>query len=200
MAEQIDAAQRCPSCQIAGRCVWVGAGWWQCNECRWLWTTTTGPVTALELLVIARMIASAGAAGEALSARLRRAADELAALERPTEGCVRILAERRRQIAEERFSLDADVDYQSDELAKAAACYALPITDQRRIDVVIFGGAPEGWPFPTKAWKPAPVFDAGEGQAAVRPSDRIRELEKAGALIAAEIDRLSGLITKEPTA
>jgi hypothetical protein len=158
-----------------------------CNGCGFEWSASTGMVSAIELLGISQAIA-----GESpnLASRVRRAADEFAALERPTEGALRILIERRRQIEQEPHTPESDIGYTRDELAKAAACYALPISDQRRTDVVIFGGAPEGWPFPKSEWKPAPVVDAGGGEAAVRTVDRIRELEKAGALIAAEIDRL----------
>lgn len=167
----------------------------RCRECGLEWSGNSGTVSAIELLGISRAVCEVS---PNLAARIRRAADELIALERPTDGCLRILVERRRQIEVEGRSPDADVAYENDELAKAAACYALPITDDRRRDVVIWGGAPEGWPFAKEAWKPATVVDAGEGEAAVRSADRIRELEKAGALIAAEIDRLARRLERGP--
>ena len=53
-------------------------------------------------------------------------------------------------------------------MAVAAACYALPAWCR---------GRTRRWPWDDEWWKPT-------------PDDRIRELVKAGALIAAEIDRL----------
>lgn len=54
-----------------------------------------------------------------------------------------------------------------------------PVWDQvdDEADSAAGRGAPAGWPWHPKWWKPT-------------PDDRIRELAKAGALIAAEIDRL----------
>lgn len=77
-----------------------------------------------------------------------------------------IAEERQRQIKEEGWTLEHDKQWKHGELAEAAACYASLI--DRPFDV---------WPFDMSWWKPT-------------PNDRIRELQKAGALIAAEIDRL----------
>ena len=95
-------------------------------------------------------------------------------------GAKRIAAERKRQIKEEGWSeYHDDVTWTHGELARAAACYALPgyirkkVTGDMRIKVGLF----DIWPWPAGCWKPT-------------PDNRIRELEKAGALIAAEIDRL----------
>ena len=88
-----------------------------------------------------------------------------------------ITAERKRQIEEEGFTTENDRFYDLEELAGAAVCYALP----ERVRDWVF---PDNktlqehlWPFEDRWWKPS-------------PDDRIRELTKAGALIAAEIDRL----------
>jgi len=97
-------------------------------------------------------------------------------------GIERIAAERKRQIEEEGFTAERD-DFENDreQLAKAAACYALP--DFYRFHDVDSGDiSPVAlwehlWPWEMKWWKPT-------------PENRIRELEKAGVLIAAEIDRL----------
>lgn len=85
-----------------------------------------------------------------------------------------IQAERRRQRREEGWSLAHDRTHDADELARAAAVYALPpayratvVWDRSLSDLI--------WP---RFWK------------AKYGPDRIRELVKAGALIAAEIDRL----------
>lgn len=79
--------------------------------------------------------------------------------------------ERIRQIKQEGWSLKHDQTYTSQELARAACYYAVP-PHQHQIREAIW---PERW---DKKWK--------------KPSnDRVRELSKAGALIAAEIDRIN---------
>lgn len=87
-----------------------------------------------------------------------------------------IQEERERQLSQEEFSDEMDDQYIDQELAEAAACYATPVND-RPFPVRESGQAPLIWPWSPKWWKPT-------------PQDRIRELQKAGALIAAEIDRL----------
>jgi len=97
-----------------------------------------------------------------------------------------IAAERRRQVESEGWTPDHDDKYSCGELARAAACYALqaaqrsdetPYEDNAgrkrwwRTDFAIKRFWPWGWGW----WKPL---------------DRQRDLEKAGALIAAELDRL----------
>ncbi len=83
-----------------------------------------------------------------------------------------ITAERQRQIEEEGWTPDHDDQHINGELALAAACYAIPPMSIRGSGLVL-----RLWPWKRKWWKPT-------------PDDRIRELKKAGALIAAEIDRL----------
>jgi hypothetical protein len=82
-----------------------------------------------------------------------------------------ISEERKRQIDIEGWTEEHDKIHTSGELAFAAATYALPdyanTRSFKRIHL---------WPFSPDWWKPS--------------SDRIKELAKAGALIAAEIDRL----------
>jgi hypothetical protein len=82
-------------------------------------------------------------------------------------------AERMRQIEREGYTPDHDDRYISSALALAGACYALHAAG--RLD------AQAHWPFDEEWWKPS----AG---------DPIRDLTKAGALIAAEIDRLQRLV------
>lgn len=67
-------------------------------------------------------------------------------------------------------------------LAKAAACYALPenfteFSGDFHTLKINRGGF---WPWNWNWWKPT-------------PDDRIKELRKAGALIAAEIDRIKAI-------
>lgn len=94
-----------------------------------------------------------------------------------------IADERERQVAKEGWTADHDDQHGSGELADAAACYAAgePIYFERRRTI---GGSPKlpvihfenVWPFDCGWYKPK--------------RDRIRNLVRAGALIAAEVDRL----------
>lgn len=84
-----------------------------------------------------------------------------------------IYQERGRQITREGYTPAHDDEHGHDELALAAALYALPAELRPFND----GEAPDYWPWDDSSWKPT-------------PHDRIRELVKAGALIVAEIERL----------
>jgi hypothetical protein len=88
-----------------------------------------------------------------------------------------ILAERRRQIEQEGWTCEHDDKHDFGEMATAAALYALrpptrqiivsPYTNETIWDRL--------WPWSREWWK---------------PTNRRRDLVKAGALIVAEIDRL----------
>ena len=145
--------------------------------------THTGPVTALELLQISEC------APPEIAGRIRRAADVLAGFACPSSGVMRIMAERSRQVRQEGFIDLVDDSYRSEQLARAAACYALPYADERRLDRMTENQPPREWPWPAVAWKPGKTTTE-DGDTAMPIDDRIRELEKAGALCAAEIDRL----------
>jgi hypothetical protein len=100
-------------------------------------------------------------------------------------GLKAIAAERVRQIDEECFLPEQDDELRNGELAQAAAAYAYPEGD----GVSVFfqdlrGGLLFPAAFAASWWKP------GQGG---YPRSRMRELEKAGALIAAEWDRLARL-------
>lgn len=96
-----------------------------------------------------------------------------------------IAAERQRQIEQEGWTPEHDAEHGEGELAEAAACYAMPerarqipVEGETDLDTGNATGVSELlWPWDKTSWKPT-------------PSNRIRELVKAGALIAAEIDRL----------
>lgn len=94
------------------------------------------------------------------------------------EGLARIAAERRRQIEEEGWTPEHDAEHELGELADAAACYAAAAAFGENIghELAEVLGPPEMWPWSPDWWKPS--------------EDPIRNLEKAGALIAAEIDRV----------
>ncbi len=85
-----------------------------------------------------------------------------------------IAAERRRQVEAEGWTPAHDDEHDCGQLAKAAASYALGewLRTHRKSTL-----PPDFWPWDNGWWKPT-------------PKDRVRELIKAGALIAAEIDRL----------
>lgn len=84
-------------------------------------------------------------------------------------GVLLIQDERVRQIEEEGFSVFHDDEHQDGELLKAAICYIKAANRDQR------ASCPPTWPWDAAWWK---------------PKDRIRNLVRAGALIAAEIDRL----------
>lgn len=91
-----------------------------------------------------------------------------------------IAEERKRQILVECYSPEDDAHrYHCGELSDAAACYALRHYWRHPQRNPAFGMI---WPWPPEYWKPANKDHTVE--------DRISELKKAGALIAAEIDRL----------
>jgi hypothetical protein len=93
-------------------------------------------------------------------------------------GIERIAAERKRQIEVEGFTAEHDDQWEAGELAQAALCYCMEPPDPEEILYgVVEASVPDEWPWDSSWWKST-------------PENRIRELEKAGALIAAEIDRL----------
>ncbi|HUX16326.1 MAG TPA: hypothetical protein VMW52_07615 [Phycisphaerae bacterium] len=88
-------------------------------------------------------------------------------------GVERIAAERQRQIEQEGWTPEHDDKHVRWEMAVAAACYAVHNTTA----IVKDGAGNPGWPWDEK-WDKR------------NKHNRIRRLEIAGALIAAEIDRL----------
>jgi hypothetical protein len=90
--------------------------------------------------------------------------------------------ERKRQIEGEGHDPTHDDSYKDEQLACAAAAYAIPLKDRRAWGMFF-------WPWRRYYFKPC-----------IDPYDvegRIHELAKAGALIAAEIDRLQRILNKE---
>lgn len=84
-----------------------------------------------------------------------------------SKGVELIAAERRRQIEEEGWTPQHDERHSNGELALAAAAYVVP---DHLADIRTYL-----WPWEPEWYK---------------PKDRLSDLIKAGALIAAEIDRL----------
>ena len=89
-----------------------------------------------------------------------------------------IAEERQRQISVEGWTPEHDAQHTDESLAVAASCYALPEFYDRSEYVNNL------WLWDNDWWKPS-------------PENRIRELQKAGALIAAEIDRLLAVNRKQ---
>lgn len=91
-------------------------------------------------------------------------------------GAELIAKERVRQIEEEGWTKEHDSSHHEGDLVMAAVCYASPDTELYYIE----GDGtevPVGWPWDVAWWKPS--------------GDRVKDLTKAGALIAAEIDKIN---------
>ncbi|KKN08166.1 hypothetical protein LCGC14_1059430 [marine sediment metagenome] len=111
-------------------------------------------------------------------------------------GIERITAERERQVEEEGWTPEHDAEHGSGELAMAASCYASPLDIRAEIDVPVDCGCreadcPHTSPFGTRqtVFKWADPFPWPDWDKRGKHS-RMRQLEIAGALVAAEIDRL----------
>lgn len=110
-------------------------------------------------------------------------------------GAELIAAERQRQVTAEGWTPEHDDRHTKCELAWAATCYAAPETVVRvavQRDQDGAGGG-VGWAEP---WPTEYVKNYNRGEPGYMPwrrpmVDRVTELVKAGALIAAEIDRLN---------
>lgn len=85
-----------------------------------------------------------------------------------------IAAERERQVSAERWTPEHDDEHDRAQMARAAACYALTRGEVVKVEKTTI--PPMEWPWGSAWWKPT--------------GDAVRDLVKAGALIAAEIDRL----------
>jgi hypothetical protein len=95
------------------------------------------------------------------------------------DGARLIAQERTRQIESEGWTPEHDDEHKECQLLDAGICYAGMAGSQimdRDGGIEARIGLMEGWPFSSDWWKPS--------------GDPVRNLVKAGALIAAEIDRL----------
>lgn len=104
-------------------------------------------------------------------------------------GAELIAAERQRQIDAEGWTPEHDERHGREELAWAATCYAAPDTIFR-----VWSPGPERMEF-AEPWPTEWVLNRNRGEAGRQPwhrpeCSRLDRLVKAGALIAAEIDRL----------
>lgn len=113
---------------------------------------------------------------------------------KPDDPIALIAAERHRHITAEGWTPAHDDAHRGQEMASAAACYAMPSIQREIVErhgevntarglsdpdsfVTVKMLIPPAWPWAPGWWKPS-------------PNDRVRELVKAGALIVAEIERL----------
>jgi hypothetical protein len=88
-------------------------------------------------------------------------------------GVAAIAEERARQVAKEGWTPEHDDEHNEGEMAEAAACYASLASEQAL--GALECPPPAAWPWAHSWWK---------------PKDQRRNLVRAGALIAAELDRL----------
>lgn len=103
-------------------------------------------------------------------------------------GADMIAAERRRQIEKEGYNASHDNDHCDGELAMAAVCYAAP----ELIYVMRTGGAYVRFEDPFPPWEDKRLVDGCLPEPCEYSDEkRVDLLVKAGALIAAEIDRLN---------
>jgi hypothetical protein len=104
-----------------------------------------------------------------------------------SEGVRRIAEERQRQIEKEGWTAEHDAKHTSGDLALAACCYASPVplfVEDRRVMAVLYV---DPWP-----WDPECDRRPKDGNRLRPPTEEehLRGLVKAGALVAAEIDRI----------
>jgi len=106
---------------------------------------------------------------------------------KPLDGVERIAHERDRQTFKLGYDAKHDDEHEEGELAWAAVCYAAPDRVYAHEDCDSFVRFFDPFPWDAEDDRPRTQYDDLK-----QPSlkQRIRLLEKAGALIAAEIDRL----------
>lgn len=95
-------------------------------------------------------------------------------------GAELIAAERQRQVEEEGRTAEHDQQHDRDELPGAAQTYLGAVALRRQGETnayirAILTELPQGWPWSWETFK---------------PRDDVRDLVRAGALIAAELDRI----------
>lgn len=99
-------------------------------------------------------------------------------------GAERIAAERKRQIEVEGWTPEHDAGHIHGELVSAAMAYAWHGVSLADLSVGV------GNQFFPKAWHPSWWKPQKKAPNQMTDADRVRHLEKAGALLAAEIDRI----------
>lgn len=131
---------------------------------------------ATAALIEHQRLAAAGELGHGVVVYLREE-------ERP-DGVALIAGERRRQVEVEGWSAEHDDQWVQFELVMAAVCYLWIVAASHLARVA---RPPLWWPWDWSWWKPD-------------HEDPMRNLVKAGALVAAEIDRLLRLLARQADA
>lgn len=108
----------------------------------------------------------------------RRIEEGLTSISESETGTSLITAERFRQINEEGWTAEHDAEHSAGELGYAAIAYLV-----NHYAPSYTGSPPGWWPWEREWWKPS--------------DDPVRNLVKAGALIAAEIDRLQRIAEED---
>lgn len=120
-------------------------------------------------------------------------------MDKSTSGVNLIAEERKRQILEEGWSAEHDDEHTDGSLALAAVCYATPVKLFRMDELANAFHLSDPWPRSwDSVWDKRYRYGAGRALRAnyipdpktYSDEERIDLLVKAGALIAAEIDRL----------
>lgn len=98
---------------------------------------------------------------------------------------IELIAEERKHQENREFNAEHDARHRSGEINDAAICYAMAAAKLARgaSEDYLESAVPAGmfpWPWEDEWWKPS--------------ASPVRNLVKAGALIAAEIDRLNRLV------
>lgn len=112
---------------------------------------------------------------------------------RPTQltGTDLIALERARQMLEEGYSGEHDDLHADGEMSAAAACYAAPcpifVEDRDFVNEVRFR---DPWPWDDSSDRRRGMGPQVIDNSTLDDEQRVRQLAKAGALVAAEIDRL----------
>ena len=105
-------------------------------------------------------------------------------------GAEMIAVERERQMRQEGWTPEHDDQHTLGELAAAGACYALLNTRWKDSSVLGSRLIPDNlWPWEREWYKPADYPDPPYSEN-VHLDKHVKDLVRAGALIAAEIDRL----------
>lgn len=128
---------------------------------------------------------------------------------KPLSGVEAIALERQRQIEKKGFSIEHDKHHIENQLVYGAICYAYPPESRRLMKLrgenttglpsIFLENGPEGegaylvlppsiWPFENAFFKP-------DTSGTIR--GRMRDIQKAGAMLAAEYDRLRDLAEEE---
>lgn len=102
-----------------------------------------------------------------------------------------ISEERQRQIESEGWTAEHDAEHTDQSIAISAALYAMPehYRNKTEHDIDGYDLVDRFWAWEYRWWKPSLIGPSVEDNL----NGRIKELQKAGALIAAEIDRLQNI-------